>query len=128
MCPYKDSPLRRNAAQMLYRNPTADTAFVPRQHPLPVHSSLAALLAWRYAQLLTALPKRGSEANQWQQQAEKCFTEASIAGPIEQLYGDLSSLQGEGGQPAGVYVDNALRRVISCSRPLVGEANEAPDS
>ena len=124
----KISPLRRNAAQMLYRNPTADTAFVPRQRPLPVHPSLAALLAWRYAQLLTALPKRDSEARQWRQQAETCFTESSIAGPIEQLYGDMSSLKGEGSRPSGVYVDNALRRVIPCSRPLVGEANDAPDS
>jgi len=56
--------------------------------PRPVHPSLAALAAWRYAQLLTALPRRGTEAAAWaaagerhwrQQQRQRAAAAASPA-------------------------------------------------
>lgn len=103
---------------MLYRNPTADTAFVPRRQPGPVHNSLAALLAWRYAQLLTALPRRDGEARQWQRHAELLTADTAFAGQLEHSFGDIESLKGRGEKPAGVFVHNALLRAIACERPF----------
>jgi hypothetical protein len=41
--------------------------------PRAVHPSLGALVAWRYAQLLTALPRRETEARAWAAAAERLW-------------------------------------------------------
>ena len=41
--------------------------------PELVHRSVAAQLAWRYAQLLAALPKRETEAEAWESYAVSCL-------------------------------------------------------
>ena len=48
----------RKAAQQLQLDGDAPEGNAANLPPLLVHASVAAVLAWRYAQLLTALPKR----------------------------------------------------------------------
>lgn len=104
---------------MLYRDPLPDRTFVPRKGTLPVHATLAMLLAWRYAQLLNALPKRGSEAAQWRIHAEELAMAAQWEAPLERTLGDFESLKGAGQKPDGILVNSALLRCIACARPFV---------
>lgn len=116
---------------MLYCNPTPGTAFVPRRSILPVHSSLAVLLSWRYAQLLTALPKRGSEARDWQEHAEALYGEhlsAAWKQPIEHFLGDVEGLKGKGNSPIGVVVDSTLLRAIPCGKSVIVPARQGSDT
>ena len=98
-----------------------DTHVLPS--PLGSHDSLGAVLAWRYCQLLTALPKRESEAAAWQQMAED-LTHAETGGWLdgvdpelhwhgltrEQVFGGLQQMQG-GSQPGrGFVIDLVSRR------------------
>lgn len=97
----------------------ADAAEV---RPVGTHDSLGALLAWQYCQLLTALPKRESEASAWQQTAEALchqdpggwlVADASVHWHglgMEELFGSLRQMQG-GNQPGrGFAVDLWTRR------------------
>ena len=78
---------------------------------MPVHSSLAATAAWRYAQLLAALPRRSTEASSWQQfaaaQLPKGQTAKSILGSLEVLKGGADSSR-------DVVVDMLLLRALPC--------------
>lgn len=78
------------------------------------HPSVAALLAWRYAQLLAALPKRETETEAWQQLAQ--VVQGSTAElqriDLEQAYGDLYSLKGRGAPGMGGICDVSTRRVL----------------
>ena len=106
-----------------------------RRHPPPapvccadavdlheIHPSLGALLAWRYCQLLTALPRRGTEAAGWERLA-RAFHEAPLGGLVgggvgstpEVLYGALTALKGEGPPGRGVVLDMACRRALPCA-------------
>lgn len=105
---------------MLYRNPTAGSGFAPPRHPPVIHPSLEALLAWRYAQLLTALPKRGSEADEWRGRSETVATACDWPGDVETAFGGIEQLTGRGKNATGVFIHNALLRVIPCARPFVG--------
>jgi len=86
--------------------------------PRSVHPSLAALLAWRHAQLLTALPKRGGEAELWAGHARKVFEAAFPGKALEKYLGDVEGLKGKDVRPKGVLIDSTTRRVILCKQPI----------
>ena len=91
-----------------------DPAKVYVPGPAKVHPSVAALLAWRYAQLLAALPKRKTETKVWQELAfsiQGSMEEQPPAG-LEEAFGDLHSLQGKGLPRKGAISDVSTRRVL----------------
>ena len=59
--------------------------------PRGVHASAAAALAWRTAQLLSALPRRGTEAAAWAHAGEALFAAApgGFPGGVEAAFGGL---------------------------------------
>ena len=82
-----------------------------------MHPSVPAQLGWRYAQLLAALPKRGTEAEAWQAYAQEIFARSpgmQQAGDIVAVLGDLHSLQGKGSPGTGVVADLTIRRLLPC--------------
>jgi len=82
--------------------------------PLPVHGSLAAALCWRNAQLLTALPKRDSEAGAWSG-AARALWPAGGGGNAAGLQGALGTAElytGRGQPGAGAVVSLQLRRLL----------------
>ena len=97
----------RQAIKLLRLDPSASKAAVP----LPVHSSLAVNAAWRYSQLLTALPRRDTEASLWKQ-----FAAAhSPSNPnLESLLGPLNILKGEKDSSTGTVIDLLLLRALPC--------------
>lgn len=78
------------------------------------HPSLAAAIAWRYAQLLTALPQRETEAAAW---ADAAADRGGGRAALEAALGGLPALTGQGDKGAGVVVDGACRRAL----PALGE-------
>lgn len=70
------------------------------------HASCAARVAWQHAQLLSAIPKRGTEAQQWVDVAHQVWKTAQCMQQgqdaehpaLEDVFGDLSALTGEGGR------------------------------
>jgi hypothetical protein len=82
----------------------------PPSHAL--HPSLHAALAWRYCQLLNALPNRGGEAAAWEGCARDLWGRCSFiaAGPpLEGVLGDPAALKGQG-QHGGTFVISLLPR------------------
>lgn len=80
-----------------------------------VHPSVAAALAWRHSQLLTALPKRGKEANELAEAAGRIAAKSfpfSSSSSLEASLGTLDALTGKGSKGKGVVVDAAARRVL----------------
>jgi hypothetical protein len=85
--------------------------------PAGVHASVAAQLAWRYAQLLTALPQRGTEAEAWEACAARLYHKAGgFQGhrDIAQAFGDIHALQGQGAEGPGGVADLTVRRLLPC--------------
>lgn len=102
--------LFRQAVKLLQLNEA-----IPRQNaPLTVHSSLAATAAWRYAQLLTALPKRETEASLWRKYADHQHSFSPSIAPLQEVLGPLDSLKGRDSGSKGVILDLALRRALPC--------------
>ncbi|PRW44846.1 NEDD8-activating enzyme E1 catalytic subunit isoform B [Chlorella sorokiniana] len=85
--------LYREAAKMLSISPAgAEDVDLKLVHP-----SLGALLAWRYAQLLNALPRRATEAAGWERLARALHEEAPTGGlgsAPETVFGSLDALTG----------------------------------
>ncbi len=104
---------------MVYRSPNPPLQLVLSQEPPAVHSSLSCLLAWRYAQLLTVLPKRETEAHFWQKHAEQLLPSSFHRGSLEDSFGVLNALRGSESQPNGFVVDASCRRVLSCVSPIM---------
>ena len=89
-----------------------------------VHPSVAAALAWRHAQLLTALPRRSKEASELAEAAARIAEseeskkdsssplEESCRSSLEDSMGTLDALTGNGRRGKGVVVDAAARRVL----------------
>ena len=83
-------------------------------HP-KVHPSVAAALAWRYAQLLAALPKRNTETEAWEGLAREIQSgenEEQSEHCLEEIYGELHSLQGKGMPGKGDICDVSTRRML----------------
>ena len=104
---------------MVYRSPNPPQPLVFTQQPATFHDSMSCLLAWRYAQLLTVLPKRETEASFWQKQAEQLLPSSFQGRSLEATFGPLASLRGGGAQADGFFVDNSCRRVIPCATPIM---------
>jgi hypothetical protein len=95
------------------------TAFrLLQQHGL-VHPSLSAAIAWRYGQLLTALPNRGSEAAAWGNAAHQLWHQTGwphskddkSSGSCEVVLGELTALTGKGHHGCGALVSLFWRRL-----------------
>ncbi len=103
--------LCRQAAKILNLDPSK--AFTP---VYLAHPSVSAMLAWRYAQLLAALPKRDTETDAWHQLAHEIHSISAEglqpAIVLEQAYGDLHSLKGQGSPGRGGICDVSSRRVL----------------
>lgn len=90
----------------------------------PVHTLTAALVAWRNAQLMAALPRRAKETAAWKEVAADLFAKgtpwrgAETASPdaayetLESRWGALRTLRGEGTWGAPAIVDMRTRRVF----------------
>ena len=80
----------------------------------PVHPSVASLAAWRYAQLLTALPRRNTEATGWHRLAKELYDDAPIRRVLEpaSVFGTLDHLQGKGDGGCGIVLDLMTRRAL----------------
>ncbi|WIA40623.1 hypothetical protein OEZ86_013959 [Tetradesmus obliquus] len=93
------------------------------------HPSLAAAVAWRYCQLLTALPNRGAEAATWGDAARTLWqhagsgfvvqgasqgSESSGFSSLQEVLGDDVALTGKGqhGHGRGAVVSLLLRRLL----------------
>lgn len=89
---------------------------------LCVHSSLAAAAAWRYAQLLTVLPKRETEAELWRSCAERYHEQSGKAkqyidhSALKDDLGPLDLLKGHESTSDGMVIDLVLRRALPCVR------------
>lgn len=85
----------------------------------PVHPSLKAAVAWRYCQLLTALPNRGAEAAAWADAARGAWGRAGAGlqdRAIAGLLGDEAALKGQAQHGSGGVVSLVARRLLP---PLV---------
>lgn len=84
---------------------------------LPVHGSVASAAAWRYAQLLTALPKRETEASAWQQLAAGHWASLNDWAQhieLEEVLGPLDILKGGKDTSTGIILDMRLLRGLPC--------------
>ena len=89
-------------------------------HSSCVHPSVASALAWRHAQLLSALPRREREAAELADAAARiaaraCSSSSSLdecRSSLEDSMGTLDALTGRGRRGRGVVVDAAARRVL----------------
>ena len=86
---------------------------------LGVHPNVAALAAWRYAQLLTALPRRETEAQGWHRLAKDLYDDAPLRRVLEpaSAFGTLDMLTGKGTSGYGVVLDLLTRRVLPRTPP-----------
>jgi hypothetical protein len=83
------------------------------EQPGVVHASVSALVAWRYAQLLDAMPMRETETEMWQSCARTLYSKAgSLQGSIEQSLGGLQWLQGKGEAGHQGFTDVITRRLL----------------
>jgi tetratricopeptide (TPR) repeat protein len=80
----------------------------------PVHPSVSSLAAWRYAQLLTALPRRDTEAAGWHRLAKELYDDAPLRRVLEpaSVFGTLDHLQGKGDGGCGIVLDLMTRRAL----------------
>ena len=107
MCMYASAFVYRQAVKLMKLDPAKPTS----SPYLPVHSSLAATAAWRYAQLLAALPKRDTEASSWMQFATAQLLKGVIG---DAGLGPANVLKGEEDNSKGVVVDLLLLRALPC--------------
>lgn len=80
----------------------------------PVHPSVSSLAAWRYAQLLSALPRRSTEATGWHQLAKELYDDAPLRRVLEpaSVFGTLNYFQGKGDGGCGIVLDLMTRRAL----------------
>lgn len=84
-----------------------------------VHASALALLAWRFAQLMAALPNRSTELHEWDTSAVAYYsTYRQVDGGAGDALGDelgpLEALKGKHGWGMGVVLDTWSRRALPC--------------
>ena len=87
-------------------------------------AGLHAALAWRHAQLLTALPNRGGEAAAWEGAARAMWARCPTLrgdGALEAALGDLPALTGKG-QHGGGWVASLLPRRLLVAAAAGGPA------
>ncbi|KAJ9514091.1 hypothetical protein QJQ45_002207 [Haematococcus lacustris] len=116
--------LLRECVRILKLDPQRGLAQALAPSKRLLHPSLTALLAWRYCQLLAALPNRGSEGAAWKLLAESAWLAAGpVAGQQPQLNAGASAsiakvlgaegqLKGQGGAGSGVLAGLLARRAL----------------
>lgn len=102
--------LYREVGKVLRMSPSAAEAVALHE----VHPSVGALAAWRYAQLLTALPKRETEAAGWHKLACELYDDAPLRMILEprSVFGSLDNLKGQGSAGYGVVLELSSRRAL----------------
>lgn len=80
--------------------------------PLACHASLAAALCWRYCQLLSALPNRGSEVRAWRSAAAAFWARCGAARRLDGVLGSLDLYKGKGPTGSGALVSLQLRTLV----------------
>lgn len=104
----------RQAVKLLKLDPESSST---SSDTLPIHGSLASAAAWRYAQLLSALPKRDTEASAWQEFATRHWQlvhHQSQSSELDKVLGPLDVLKGGKDESPGVIVDLILLRGLPC--------------
>ncbi|KAL3137835.1 hypothetical protein ABBQ38_005089 [Trebouxia sp. C0009 RCD-2024] len=106
--------LHRQAVKLMKLDPECGSS---SRDALLIHGSLASCAAWRYAQLLHALPKRNTEASAWQEFAARHWQ--ATDGPsrnteLEKVLGPLDILKGGTDDSPGMIVDLMLLRGLPC--------------
>lgn len=103
----------RQAVKLLKLDPENSSASADA---LQVHGSLASAAAWRYAQLLSALPKRDTEASAWQRFAVMHWQAKHNAttNELDKVLGPLDVLKGGKDESPGIIVDLTLLRGLPC--------------
>jgi hypothetical protein len=83
-----------------------------------VHPTVNSLVAWRYAQLLTVLPKRETEAKAWKDLSFDIYDDAPLKRLTEPdiMFGSLDRLSGKGIHGQGTVLDLMTRRVLPCTK------------
>ncbi|KAK9829059.1 hypothetical protein WJX72_003679 [[Myrmecia] bisecta] len=110
--------LYRNAAKLIKLDPSQ-----AKPTANGVHSSVAAMIAWQHAQLLTVLPKREKEAQEWADCARAHFRQSlSLEGDIETVFGSLEALRGGDKVFREVVVDLSTRRIFDGMEAGLGDA------
>lgn len=104
----------RQAVKLMKLDPECGSS---SRDALLIHGSLASCAAWRYAQLLHALPKRNTEASAWQEFAARHWQ--ATDGPsrnteLEKVLGPLDILKGGTDDSPGMIVDLMLLRGLPC--------------
>ena len=101
--------LYREVAKLLDLDPRAGKNGGPF-----VHSSVNSFVAWRFAQLLTVLPKRETEAAAWKDLSWEAYEEAPLKRLTdpEVMFGSLDRLSGKGTSGQGVMLDLMTRRCL----------------
>jgi hypothetical protein len=97
--------------------PPPRLSVAPPSHAL--HPSLHAALAWRYAQLLAALPNRGGEADAWERAARALWGRWPAAaaagggsGDLEGVLGNRAAFTGKGSHGCRCAVSLLPRRLL----------------
>ena len=104
----------RQAVKLLRLDPESSST---SSDALPVHGSLASAAAWRYAQLLSALPKRDTDASAWQEFAVRQWQlvhSQRQSSELDKVLGPLDVLKGGKDESSGVIVDLRLLRGLPC--------------
>lgn len=104
----------RQAVKLLRLDPESSST---SSDAFPVHGSLASAAAWRYAQLLSALPKRDTEASAWQEFAVRHWQlvhHRSQSSEVDKVLGPLNVLKGGKDESPGIIVDLMLLRGLPC--------------
>lgn len=101
--------LYREVIKLLQLNPEAVKFDNELYHP-----SIGAYTAWKYAQLLHALPKRSTEMETWHKVAADLYDDAPLRRILEPdaVFGTLDNLQGKGRDGVGAVIDLMSRRAL----------------
>jgi tetratricopeptide (TPR) repeat protein len=108
---------RVTLAEGMYREITKLLDLDPREEKRgtsDVHPSVNSLVAWRFSQLLTVLPKRETEATAWKNLSHDIYDKAPLKRLTdpEMMFGSLERLSGQGISGRGVVLDLMTRRCL----------------
>lgn len=79
-----------------------------------LNASVAALLSWRAAQLMAALPNRSTELMEWERSATLLFGVAQPNANVADELGSRDALRGKGSWGNGCTLDLWSRRALPC--------------
>ena len=106
----------RRTSQAIYAT-SRTSADLTLKDPPVFHESLSSVHAWKYAQLLSILPKREAEVEEWSLRARK-LGEVTFKNRLPHYLGSLDSY-GHNSRGEGVFVDVSSRTALPCWRSLI---------